>query len=261
MKKLLILLVAAANILILFIPGCIPSKPTDDIEILPSERLINRLEANRRKIRNFEGQGVITVKSAGLNNSASFRVVLQKPDSIYLTIMGPFGIELAQALVTKNEFLFYDALQNIAYQGSTDDNILEEIFKINLSFNDLMDAFIGSINLTEKLYRTPNKYEVDYDQYILTYIDSIRNSTTQYKVDIRQLGITNYRLTDPKGVLLEGRYANFKILENVAVPYSINIRNQQQNQTVTIEYKNLAANKSNIFIDLKIPPDATRIKW
>ncbi len=261
MKKFLILLAVSANILILFIPGCIPSKPTDDIEILPSERLINRLEANRRKIRNFEGQGTITIRSAAINNSASFRVVLQKPDSIYLTIMGPFGIELAQALVTRNEFLFYDALQNTAYQGFADDNILEEIFKINLSFSDLMDAFIGSVNLTEKLYKTPNKYEVDYDQYILTYIDSVKNSTTQYKVDIRQLGITGYRLTDPKGVVLEGKYSNFKILESVAVPHSINIRNQKENQTVTIEYKNLAANQSNIFIDLKIPSDAVHIKW
>jgi len=37
--------------------------------------------------------------------------------------------------------------------------------------------------------------------------------------------------------------------------------NQKENQTVTIEYKNLAANQSNIFIDLKIPSDAVHIKW
>ena len=64
----------------LFFLGCVPSKPLDEVEILPSERLINKLEANRRKIRNFEGVGVLKIKSDRYDNSANFRVVMQKPD-------------------------------------------------------------------------------------------------------------------------------------------------------------------------------------
>ena len=120
--------------------GCVPSKPTDDVEILSSERLINKLEVNRRRIKSFEGNGTILVKNSQMNNSASFRVVLQKPDSIYLTIFGPFGIELAQALVTKSNFIFYDALKNTAYEGKVDDEVLRDIFRIDLSFSELLDA-------------------------------------------------------------------------------------------------------------------------
>jgi len=247
---------------VIFFDGCVPSKPTEDVEILSSERLINKLEVNRRRIKSFEGNGTILVKNPQMNNSASFRVVLQKPDSIYLTIMGPFGIELAQALVTKSNYIFYDALNNTAYEGKVDDEVLQDIFKIDLSFNDLLDAFIGSVNLTNNLYKQPDEYQVVYDKYLITYIDSVSMKSSQYKVDVRELGITDYVLRDDKNqVIIEGKYSDFGIMEGVAVPYKIELRNKKENQLVIVEYKNMSANKKNIFVDFQIPEDATIIKW
>jgi outer membrane lipoprotein-sorting protein len=249
-------------ITLIVIAGCIPSKPTEDYELLPSERLINKLEANRRKIKSFEGNGTIIVKTPTMDNSATFTVVLQKPDSIYLTIMGPFGIELAQALVTKENFVFYDALQNTAYTGSVNSNILQSIFRINLSFDDLLDAFVGSVNLTPNLYRQPDKYFVDGDKYVLTYLDSARQNKTVYKVDVRQLGITDYQLFSIEGdQTLEGKYSKFELLENVAVPYKIQIQNIEDDQKIDVDYRKISVNKNNIQIDFKLPDDATIIKW
>jgi hypothetical protein len=185
-----------------------------------------------------------------------------KPDSIYLTIMGPFGIELAQALVTNKNFVFYDALRNTAYKGDMDEDVLKDIFKIDLPFSDLVNAFIGSVNLTQRLYKQPTAYKVEYDKYVITYVDSLTDVSTQYKVDIRELGITNYEITDKNGdVSLEGKYSQFGLLENVAVPYHIEVMNKKENQLVTIDYKSMRANKQNIFIDFKVPHDATVIKW
>ena len=242
--------------------GCVPSKPIDEVEILPSERLINKLEANRRKIKNFEGIGVLSIESEQYDNSASFRVVMQKPDSIYLTILGPFGIELAQALVTKENYIFYDALENKAYTGEVNEDILRDIFKINLSFSDLMDAFVGSVNLTSNLYKQPDDYVVDYDKYILTYIDSDNELTTTYKVDIRQLSITDYKLVADDGLTdIQGKYSNFEILENVAVPFTIEIQNNIADQKLHIDYRNIVANQSNVYIDFSVPDDAIVISW
>ena len=247
---------------VLIINGCVPSKPTEEVEILPSERLISKLEANRRRISNFEGTGTITLKSRDFSNSATFKVTLIKPDSISLTIMGPFGIELAQTVVTKNKFTFYDVLQNTAYEGDANGNILRGIFKINLSFDDLMDAFIGSVNLTNHLYKSPTKYSIDGDHYVLTYVDSTSGETTNYRVDVRQLGITEYKLMNSKGdVLLSGKYSRFNNLEDVAVPYSIEVQNKKEDQLVTIEYKQMSANNRDVSIDFHLPGDATVIKW
>lgn len=261
MRKISLIILFLSNILLILI-GCVPSQPTEEFELLPSERLTNKLEANRRKIKTFEGSGTIFVNSPSMDNSATFRIVLLKPDSIYLTIMGPFGIELAQALVTKDKFTFYDALQNTAYVGAVNSNALQSIFRINLSFEDLLDAFIGSVNLTNNLYRAPDNYYVEDERYVLTYLDSARTNKTIYKVDVRQLGITNYQLFGlDETLMLQGNYSSFELLENVAVPYKIAIENKTDDQKISIDYKKITVNKKNIYIDFKLPDDATIIKW
>ncbi len=245
---------------VIYLEGCVPSKPLDDVEILPSERLLNKLEANRRRIQNFEGVGILTIQSEKYDNSANFRVVMHKPDSVYLTILGPFGIELAQALVTNDNYIFYDAIENTAYKGEVNEDILREIFKIDLSFSDLMDAFIGSVNLTKNLYKQPDKYEIDYDKYVLTYSDSVNRLTTIYEVDIRELSITDYKLKSFDGTVnIEGKYSDFELLENVAVPFNIVIHNFSDDQILKIDYKNIVANQRDVYIDFVLPDDATII--
>ncbi|GMR25215.1 MAG: hypothetical protein BMS9Abin39_0497 [Ignavibacteria bacterium] len=262
MKSIILFFHISLIIFSLFFFGCVPSKPLDEIEILPSERLINKLEANRRKIRNFEGVGLLTIKSERYDNSANFRVVMQKPDSIYLTILGPFGIELAQALVTNDRFIFYDAIENTAYKGDVNEDVLKDIFKINLSFSDFMDAFVGSVNMTQNLYKQPDGYEVDYDKYVLTYINPENNITTTYKVDIRELSITDYKLSTEDGAVnIEGKYSNFELVENVSIPFSIKIVNKLAGQVLSIDYRNIVANQQGVYIDFIVPDDATIISW
>lgn len=261
MKYFISFLIAAAFIPVFF-NGCVPSKPIDEIELLPSERLINKLEANRRKIKNFEGVGIIKIESELYDNSANFRVIMKKPDSVYFTIMGPFGIELAQSLVTKDRYVFYDALENTAYTGEVNENVLREIFKIDLSFTDLLDAFVGSVNLTRNLYTQPDGYEVQGDKYVLTYKDMESGVTTEYKVDIRELGITNYTINAPdKSIDLEGKYSNFELIEGVAIPFEIDVTNKVENQRIIINYRNIVVNDRDLYVNFKIPDDASIVEW
>ena len=252
-----------ASILVSFFYGCSASTTTSEaVEILPADRLVKRLEANRRKIRSFEGSGTLTIKTPDFNNSASFNVVMIKPDSVYLTIMGPFGIELAQALVTKRTFTFYEALSNTVYMGEMNDDVLRNILRIDISFTDLLDAIIGAVNLTDRLYKNPDAYKVQDDKYVVIYNDSLQNTVSTYAIDIRNLGITEYTLKSSKGKeLLLGEYTNFSLTENVATPKNIAISNKNENQYFQIDYKNFSANQKDIHIDFKFPTDATVIKW
>ena len=262
MKKYVLLLLVFFAFLLILIPGCVPSKPTEEVEILSAERLVNKLEVNRRRIKTFEGTGTLFIKTPQLDNKASFKITLVKPDSIYLTIMGPFGIQLAQALVTKDDFIFYDALQNTAYEGAVNEDVLKNIFRIDLPFSDIIDAFVGSVNLTKHLYKEPTKFAVDYDKYVLTYVDSVKDLTTKYRVDIRQLGITSFKISNGTGdILLDGKYSDFDLLENVAVPYSIDVQDNKEGQSVSIKYKKIIANQPGIYIDFQVPKDANIIKW
>lgn len=260
--KFFLLTFVLASILVSFFYGCSSSSTSEEVEILPADRLVKKLEANRRKIRSFEGSGTLTIKTPDFNNSASFNVVMIKPDSIYLTIMGPFGIELAQALVTKKAFTFYETLSNTVYMGETNDDVLRNILRVDISFSDLLDAIIGAVNLTDRLYKNPDIYKVQNDKYVIAYNDSLQNTVSTYAIDIRNLGITQYTLKSAKGKeLLIGDYTNFSLTENVATPKKISVSNKKENQYLQIEYKSISANQKEIQIDFKFPTDATIIRW
>lgn len=262
MKKLFIVMIYLLPFFTFIYEGCIPSKPTEKIEILPSERLTKKLEANRRKIKNFEGTGTIDINTPEVNTTASFKVVMQRPDSVYLEVYGPFGIELAQALVTSNNFSFYDAMHNTLYKGSSSSNILKKIFKVDMSFDDLTDAFVGAVNLTPKLTQDPSNYEIVYDKYVLTYKDSLSAAKTKYTVDIRDLVVTNYQLFGINdSLVLAGNYSKFKIVNGIPVPFVTEIKNNSENQNLKIEYRKVDVNKRNSKITFEIPDDAEVVKW
>ncbi|PIW68911.1 MAG: hypothetical protein COW08_10020 [Ignavibacteriales bacterium CG12_big_fil_rev_8_21_14_0_65_30_8] len=262
MKKIRIFFSVIILLSIIITSGCAPTQVIKEKSSLSSERLIKSLEANRRKINSFEGIGTLTVISNQLNTSTTFKVTLIKPDSISLLIMGPFGIELAQSLVTKEDFKFYDVLHNTLFVGATSEHVLRDIFRINLPFSDLMDAFIGAVNLTSHLYKEPNSYSVVDDVYNLTYHDALKDLTTNYTINMKQLGITDYKLSNANGdLILTGQYSEFKMIQNVAVPFDISVQNKKENQEVKIHYKKVTTNSNDISINFNIPDDAKILRW
>jgi len=262
LKSVFFIRIILSTIISITFLSCVPSRPGEDIEILSVERLINKLEANRRRIKNFEGSGTLIINTPTLENTANFRVVLVKPDSILLNILGPFGIEIGQALVTNKDFIFYDALSNTAYSGEIDSEVLQNIFRIDLPFKDIIDAITGSVNLTNQLYKSPNDFNVIYDKYHLSYFDSLSGLTTLYKIDVRRLGITDYELRPSESDFeIIGNFSEFEVLENVAIPFRIQIENKASKQRLEINYKKISVNKKNLFIDFKLPEDVDVVKW
>jgi glycine cleavage system pyridoxal-binding protein P len=245
-----------------FWEGCSTVKPDSTIEYISSDRLVNKLEANRRKIRNFEGTGSISVKTPSFDNSASFRIVIQKPDSIFLTIYGPFSIELAQILVTKTNFIFYEALKNTAFTGPVNDDLLRNVFKVNLSFNDVIDAFTGGVNMSGRLYKEPTSFDVVQDKYLLSYVDSLKNDVARYTADVRDLNIVEFKSADLQGKeKMLSNYSDFQIFETVSLPKKIEIKQEKEGQYITIEYNNISVNKNTTTIDFSLPDDADVVKW
>jgi outer membrane lipoprotein-sorting protein len=242
--------------------SCVPSKPVYVEEVLPADRLVKKLEANRRKIKTFEGSGILNVKSTQIEAKATFEVYLKKPDSLKFIIYGPFGIDLAQALVTNSEFTFHDIMKNVVYKGRSDSNILKKIFHIDLSFSELVDAFAGAVNLTDKLRLEPDDFNLSDNSYKLAYYDSLAGKQSEYQIQINNLAITNYKLYKMPNILMfEGIYSDFETINRVAIPYITTIENKLNNQKVTIDYRNIEVNEKINNLTLDIPSDAKIKEW
>src|SRR4030042_1468523 len=125
-----------------------------------------------------------------------------------------------------------------------------------------MDAFTGSVNLTDKLRFEPDKYSVLDDGYALTYIDSASWSESVYKINSAYLAIENYRFIHmPKEIILEGRYSNFRIYDEIPIPFTSSIVYYAESQKLKIEYKSVEINPELKDISLIIPDDANLIVW
>lgn len=261
MRKSYSYLLLVVSILFLF-NACAPTTSLEKEKIISPDRLIIKLEANRRKIKNFNGSGVISVQNKELNAKSNFEVNLKKPDSVKISFFGPFGIDLAHALITSNGFLFYDVINNKIYKGSLKEEALQKILKINLPLSDVIDAFTGSVNLSDKLRREPDNFEYEKNYYRLTYIDSTNSIEKVYTVKADDLSITENSIKKYNGEkLIEGKFSGFKNFNNVPIPMEITVSDFRNQQQIKIEYRNVNINNESQNINIELPEDAKVIEW
>lgn len=258
MKKIILLLIVMF-IIPLFVSSCVPSKPNYEKKVLPADRLLKRIEGNRRKIKYFNGTGRLDIKTKEIENTARFEIFIHKPDSIKLSIYGPFGIDVAQALVTKDDFIFHDVLNDIVYTGEISKDVLYKIFKINLSFDDLIDAFAGAVNLTPRLLDEPSIYDITEDNYFLTYNE--KDYSYRYTIDLIDNSIKEYRVIKPDNqVFIQSKYSDFKKMEDVQIPHNIVIKNFIDEQTINIEYRKIKINEAERNLKITYPKDVRVIR-
>lgn len=262
MKNSVVLILLAIFFAALFSSSCVPSKPTYEKKVLPADRLIKKIEANRRKIKSFEGNGKLDIKTPNFEGRGSFEIYIKKPDSIKLGVYGPFGIDLAQVLVTRRDFLFYDVMRDRAYSGNVSNDVLKKIFRIDMSFNDLIDAFAGAVNLTGKLSEVPQNFEITDDYYYLTYFENSSNIEFKYDINILDNALLRYQvIKKPGDLLFEGRYSEFEHFDNVPIPLRTVVENKNDNQALMIEYRNITVNENIGSLKIFLPDDVEIIRW
>lgn len=260
MKKLLLLILPV--ILILELNGCAPSKPAEKVRLISPDRLIKKLEANRRKIKTFIGTGTLTINSPIANATSKFEIMIKKPDSMKVSFFGPFGIDLAQILITPQYFQFYDIINNTLYRGRMRDDIMKLLLKVDLSFYEVIDALAGSVNLTDKLRIEPDSYEVQDNLYKLTYNDSLKSIRQSYFIDSGDLAIVQNLVTGWTGQnLLEGKYSHFKHFEEVPIPFQIQLADVKNHQKMKVEYGNVEVNEPANDFKISLPNDVKVVEW
>jgi len=261
-RKSFVIIYALTFCSLIYFEGCVPSKPIQLERTIAPDRLIKRLEANRRKIKNFSGTGTISIKTSELDTKSSFQVEIKKPDSVKVAFFGPFGIDLAYALITQYDFQFYDVINNTVYKGKQRPGVMKEILKVNISYDDLIDLVTGSVNLTDKLRSEPSSFEAVDDLLKLTYVDSLNNKTNSYLIQNDELEIRQFLQNTTKGKnLLDTRFSSFRKIDEIPIPTEIIFNDFTNNQKIRIEYRKFEINNDIGNLKLEIPSDAKIIVW
>jgi outer membrane lipoprotein-sorting protein len=250
-----------ALLLAAFIAGCGASKEISNERILSPERLITKLEANRRKVRTFSATGTINIKNGNSTIESSIEVNVKKPDSVRVDVYGPFGVELAQILITRDNFLFYDAINKKAYKGKTDEAAIKKALKIELPFDMLIDAFTGGVDLSDKLRTEPDDYVYNENYSYVKYVDSTSGTINEYEINTRNFTVNKIKAGKlDKGSFVEAKYENYKEFENILIPLTVSMNFPENGQSLFINYKKVSINDSSLNILFELPSDTIYIE-
>lgn len=255
MKKYFLIIASIFTISIFY--SCSATKNVEDVESLSAERIVKRIEANRRKIKSFVGTGTIFVNTKELNTKSNFKVEIKKPDSLKINFFGPFNIELATALITQKDFIFLDMINNKVMKGRSNSQTIKNVLKVNFPQDEIIDAATGFVNLTNKISLTPTINKYDDSTYELVYPDSTNKVITKILLDVESMRLQKYYITNFNNkILYQADYSDFKKVDDVSIPFKIEIQDITNNQKLRIEYRKVELNNLNDKLKIEVPDDA-----
>jgi hypothetical protein len=193
-----------------------------------------------------------------MSQSVGFEMASRGTDSMRIVAQGPFGITVGMALLTQNNFIAYNALNNSVYRGSTS---VQSKFPL---FNSLPPSL--AFNVLLGIFELPAEQEADsftvsagrmysfiirsgketYDKY---YFDGDNNRITQY---------VRMQTSDEK-ILWNIYYAYKKNETDILAPETITIAIPNKETTITVEYDNIVFNKEIKSLKISHPKDAEEI--
>ena len=97
--------------------------------------LFQRVREHASRLATFEGRAEWTTVSEDGAFRGTTRVVLRSPDSLWLKLEGPFGIDMAIASITRGRFLLFSPMLKAAFQGILASDRADRLLPLSPAFS------------------------------------------------------------------------------------------------------------------------------
>jgi len=225
-----------------------------DTKAVGAPTIIAMVKAQERKIASLIGSGIVSFESEEVAGSAAFEISMRKPDSLLITFEGPFGIDVGTLFLSRQRYVMYNSLENLAVTGTPSSSTIRSVIPFELTFEQIVSAFSGVLAIPfdqEALL----SYEVDDHRFLLTF--ACGEHICKYWVDAAYLLVARYEVVDSENrVLLDGRFSSFREEDDVTAPRRISITFPEQQRRVSVSYSNLRLNPDNPSFAFSIPSNA-----
>ena len=227
--------------MLLIYGGCVTPKETIKKELtLSLAEVLQRVRERHSFIRTLRGNGSITVESPQSSNSGSFDVDLKKPDSVRVELHGPFGLHVGTLSLSREQFIFYNRMENTAFIGKPDGRTLQSIFHLNMEFDELVWAFTGEYPLSIK-GDSLKRFSVDEGAYIALYQSG--GEQKEYRIDGNDFVVNNYRIIGPDGkMILNASASRPTTVDDRTMPTLLRVVFPVERRSVTIAYDEINLN-------------------
>ena len=243
--------------------ACSGAKDNRVLEKIPVKKIKQKVNEQFKKIESLEAEGTIAFDSPDMSNSGYIELSLRKPDSIFFKIEGPFGIDIAAALITREDFVYYNVQENKVIMGPTTNINIGAILRIKVSFDELINSFSGSFYFPDE-----DRDSIDAASENNSYILQVKKDygKKKYLIDPETYSVNNYSVFNNKGkIILDVSYSKFEAESTsegtVYFPDRITIHRPDAKQTVWLYYESKEINKENLSFKIKYPASAKIVHW
>ncbi len=251
---------AALAALVLFgASGCTSTKTVAvGAATVSFDAAVERSDRSQDQVQSLTGDGTIRIETPSLSQSGDFQLTLRKPDSVQITVEGPFGIRVAQAIITRSTFQAYSALENKLYVAPTTPENLRKALRLDLTFDDILALFTGG-RVLEADRRTPDEAGVDGGDATFLFRDG--DVSRRYVVDPSTLLIRKIQLLDRAGALtFEQSFSDPMTQGMVTLPRTTRATLHQRRQIVTLRYDGFQPNPGDLRFQFSPPGNARRVE-
>ncbi len=217
------------------------------------------VQHQQQYIHSLYGEGKISVETPTIAQTGSFTLFLRKPDSVLVKLQGPFGIKVGFALITRDEFVFYNSFENKLIRGAASEENIERILHIRLRFDDMLNLLGGGTFFGDDR-RTPDEARIVEEQW--TFIYKHHDVQRTYWIDPTTSLIGKIQQCDTNGKLIfEQRFSNFQSVDGTDIPFNIRITQPREQQMLSVVYSDVSLNAIDCQFNFSIPSSAEQIRW
>ena len=238
--------------------SCTASETVKESDITFSE-LKKKVNENSMKLKSLDADGEISIDSPELSNSGSITVSINKPDSVYTKLEGPFGIDVADLLITRSNFIYYKPMDNTVIKGPSNSHYLGIIMKIKVDFDDIINAFSGKYIFNDDIYDDV-KIAMTGNDYLITINKD--SEIKKFWINSDNFYVTKIGSYELNGdTKIEILYENFYESNGIHFPKNITITRPKEKQSIWLTYSKEEFNKKKLTFKLRIPKSAKQIIW
>jgi outer membrane lipoprotein-sorting protein len=245
----------------ILIISCSAPKPRE--ESFNVYDIITSINRTSETIKSLKGNGNISVESAtDGGQSGNFRVSILKPDSVFLNVTGPFGINVAKALILRDTFLFHYAFDNVVVTGKTSDKNLSELIKITVGFDEIIDIISCTPSFIREGDIVPQVDANFEDNEIVLIYQNGTGDIVKYFINLKNRYISKRTTYSGSGkIIKEERYQNYYQKDGMWLPRSIKVSLPTEGQALSLYFERHEINSKDLNFDFTIPKNTKVIQW
>lgn len=257
--KLLILILS----LVFIFPDFVSPSPRQVRDSLSTqlEDLQKTFAARNQLLNSLNAEGNISFDTPSMSNDGSLTLSIHQPDSAFIFIEGPFGIDIAKILLTRNNFIYQNIYDNYVIRGYVTKDNIRVLLKIDLEFDEIMNAFTGSFNLMDT-NTTDWRFKDSADVYTLSFKNKLDNRYRLLVISKSTFDVKKFIKNDllqKQDLIIE--YNNYTTYNKVRIPGKITISRPVARQFVYVTYEKIEINPGALKFKIVIPKSAKQYFW